>query len=370
MKIVFLARSLDYGGAERQLVALAQGLHENKHDVAIVAFYADGPLQTELRAARLPVHFLNKRGRWHTIGFFVDLVRLLHRLRPEVLHSYLTTANVMAALAKPFLLNTRLVFGARASSFDLSHYDRLSRFAAWLERHLSFAADRVIVNSQAGRKHYMALGYREKSIVVIPNGIDLDTFAPDTATGCKVRAEWGVGQEQPLIGLVGRLDVLKDHGTFLRAAAQLAELRQDARFVCIGGGPDDYGQSLRQLADDLGLSKRLIWANFRSDMPAVYNALDILCLSSTSEGFPNVVGEAMACGVSCVVTDVGDAAEIVGDTGIVVPPGNPEAMAQGLIEMLGRNSTDGRSPRERILENFGHERMIQATAETLRDVVQ
>ena len=370
LKIAFLARSLNYGGAERQLATLTVGLHECGHEVTVVVFYGGGPIEAEIGAAGVPVHALNKRSRWHAIGFFIDLVRQLRRLRPDVVHSYLTVPNVIAAIAKPFLFNHRLVFGVRASSFDLDQYDWLTKFSATLERRLSFAADRIIANSRAGFEHYLSLGWPGNRMVVIPNGIDVDTFASDREARSRIRAEWRVGDDQPLIGLVGRLDVLKDHPTFLRAAARLAETRLDIRFVCVGDGPDPYRQSLKQMADDLGLSKRVIWANFRGDMPAVYNALDILCLSSVSEGFPNVVGEAMACGVPCVVTDVGDAANIVGDTGIVVPPGNPEAMAQGLIEMLGRNSADGRSPRERIVANFGHERMIQATTDALQDVVQ
>ena len=212
--------------------------------------------------------------------------------------------------------------------------------------------------------------FPSEKTVVVPNGIDTNRFQPAPDLGRQVRADWGVSDREPLIGLVARFDPLKDHRTFLSAAAILAGKRPDLRFACVGDGPADYRTELHELGQSLGLDGRLIWAGERDDMPAVYNALDFLCLSSFSEGFPNVVGEAMACGKPCVVTDVGDASAIVGNTGIVVPPRDPERLAQGCREMLDRLAVvNPPDTRQRILAEFGRDAMVSRMEHTLANVL-
>ena len=152
-------------------------------------------------------------------------------------------------------------------------------------------------------------------MAVIPNGIDTSRFREMPGSGARLRALWGVRDDQILIGLVGRLDYMKDHPTFLRAAAKLTHHNDSVRFVCVGGGPISYAAQLKDLSSELGLHDRIVWAGDQDDMPSVYSALDLLVSSSSGEGFSNVIGEAMACGVPCVVTDVGDSALIVGETG-------------------------------------------------------
>ena len=169
-----------------------------------------------------------------------------------------------------------------------------------------------------------------------------------------------------MIGLVGRLDPVKGHSTFITAATLLADERKDVRFVCVGEGPQTYRIQLERLSQELGLTECLIWAGARKDMPAVYNALDIVCSPSYSEAFPNIVAEAMACGVPCVVTDVGDTAKIVGDEGIMVSPGDPHMLAKGLKTMLqGLHEINPHHLRERIVRRFSVETMIEATERIL-----
>jgi len=177
-----------------------------------------------------------------------------------------------------------------------------------------------------------------------------------------------------LIGIVARLDPMKDHHTFLRAAAILANSRADARFVCIGAGPERYTSDLKTLAGEFGLGDKVIWPGLiLHDMPAAYNALDICCSSSSyGEGTSNAIAEAMACGVPCVVTDVGDSELIVGETGILVPPQNPEALSAGWVAMAERLSGDPELPyavRERIESRFSLAALVRKTSETLLDIL-
>ena len=258
----------------------------------------------------------------------------------------------------------------RASNVPLNSYGWLGRLIFQLESILSPLTDAIVVNSQAGKDYYLSQGFAGDKMVVIPNGIDTERFKPDAEAGAKVRVEWGIGEDKILIGLVGRLHPMKDHPTFLQAAALLCQERQDVRFVCIGNGAENYAQELYRLTEDLGISERVIWAGERADIPAVQNALDIACSSSCyGEGFPNVIGEAMACGVPCLVTDVGDSAAIIGDTGVVVPAQNPEALKIGmnsLIENIALNNYSREHIRQRIIDHFSVLQLVQKTEAVLR----
>jgi glycosyltransferase involved in cell wall biosynthesis len=224
----------------------------------------------------------------------------------------------------------------------------------------------LIANSEAGLIRRNTSGYRGSKHLVINNGFDTDEFKPDSQARIRLRSEWKIKNEA-LIGIVGRLFVAKGHRIFLETAALLRKERTDVRFVIVGDGPDK--REFELLSQELGLTERLIWAGARQDMAAVYNALDILCSSSYSEGFPNVIGEAMACGVPCVVTDVGDSAKIVGDEGIVVPAGDPQLLAKALKTMLSKlNDTKPLEIRGRIVRYFSVKTMVDSTENALNEI--
>ena len=366
MKTLFLARSLDGGGAERQLVTLAVGLRQRGHEVAIAAFYSGGELETQARNAGVAIVALGKRGRWDVVGFAWRLLKTLRAARPDILHGYLATANLFAVLARPFLPRTRTVLGIRASNMALDRYDWLMRLIGRLEALFASPADLVIANSEAGRDYAVARGFPGDKMAVVPNGIDSQFFRPDPTVRAGVRADLGIGSEARLIGLVARLDPMKDHPTFLQAVAEFLKSGGRARFVCVGDGPRDYRETLHSLGRELGIESNLLWAGARNDMPSVYNALDVLTLTSAfGEGFPNVLGEAMACGVPCVATDVGDVKRVLGEEGIAVPPGDPGALARAWVTMLRRIETDndmlGQETRRRIVTHFSAETMVART---------
>jgi glycosyltransferase involved in cell wall biosynthesis len=350
VRLVFLIRSLQVGGAERQLVELAKGLDQTVFDVTVLCFYGGGEFSQELSNANISVISLDKSGRWDIPVFLGRLITLLRKLRPD-----------------------RVVWGIEAAGLDLSQFDRVERLTSRLEALLSRLPDLIVFNSFAGRDHYVSSGFADSRTVVIHNGIDTKRFAPDTKSRARFRASWKIPEGALLIGVVGRLDPLKDHQTFLKAAARFAHNRPDARFLCIGGGPEKYLHDLRGLANDLGLTNKVSWTGFiLDDMPAAYNALDICCSSSYTEGTSNAVAEAMACGVPCVVTDVGDSKLIVGETGILVPPKNPEALSAGWLAMAKRLSENPQLPhavRERIELRLSLAALVRKTSESLLDLL-
>jgi glycosyltransferase involved in cell wall biosynthesis len=249
---------------------------------------------------------------------------------------------------------------------DLSRYGWLSRYAYRFECFLSRYPDLIIANSHAGRNYAIRHGFPQ-NIEVIPNGVDADHFRPDFAAGQRIRRQWNIENNETLIGLVARLDPMKDHHTFLTAASLVVSKCSKARFLCVGSGPAGYSSIVRLAAQKYGLDDKVIWAGAQNDMRGIYNSLDVLVSSSSyGEGFSNAIGEAMACGIPCVVTDVGDSALIVGETGVVIPPLSPEAIADGIVTMINKAEfVDGnlqRACRQRIIENFGTERLVDNMA--------
>lgn len=366
IKVAFLVRSLEYGGAERQVVTLANALDKTCFDVTILCFYSGGELENQLDDG-VRLIYLKKQGRWDILAFLWQLYRALKNIQPAILHGYLSTQNLLTILFKPFLLDTRMFWGIRATKVDFSRYSRLAALLFRLECFFSRFADLIIVNSEAGYKYHLMQGFPKAKMVVINNGIDTNLFKIDSEARIKIRAEWQILPQTILIGLVGRLDPIKDHSTFLQSAALLAKNRHDVRFVCVGSGTENQMQTLSQLAKQLGIEDKVLWAGKRVNMSEVYNALDLLSSSSQSEGFANAIAEAMACGVSCVVTDVGDSALIVGDIGVVLPPQNPEALVAGWIACLAKDRDAIRlQARSRIVDNFSVQQLVKQTQSVIK----
>lgn len=360
-KVLFLIRSLHFGGAERQLVTLAKGLKEQGISVRVAVFYSGGSLEKELQESDVPLISLEKRGRWDVFPFFFKVGRLLRLFRPDVLHSYLPGGNLVAVLAKICLPGCRLVWGIRASEMDLSQYDWLARFEFVLQRWLSRFANLVIVNSRRGFEYCKSQRFPEEKLCYVPNGIEVEKFSPQLEARETIRRGWNVEDAELLVGIVGRIDPIKGHEVFIEAASLSVVKHQDWKFVLIGGKDDKVCENIRAM----GLEAHFVLAGEIRDMPAALSALDIMTSASFGEGFSNAVAEAMACQVPCVVTDVGDSAEIVGDTGEVVPPGNPEALAGAWERLSKRISLYGPAlsmlARNRIVAEYGNARLVQRT---------
>ncbi len=374
MRILFLARSLRMGGAERQMAALALGLARAGHQASVAVFYPGGAFEEPLRAGGVPVFDLAKRGRWDTLPFLLRALRLVRREKPEVLHSYMDSPNIVGAALKRLSPRVTLVWGLRTSKQDLTAYDWMQTAGARLERLAAPAADGIIANSEAARAQALRAGFPSQRLFVVPNGIDCQAFRLDPAGRAELRALWGVPEGAPLVGLVARLDPVKNHANFLRAAALVAAEVPEARFVCVGGaGREAYRKELLALAEELGLAPRLTWAGERPVTRAEYSAFDLAVLASDGgEGFPNVVAEAMACERPVATTRSGDVERIVGDAGVVVPPRDHQQLGAAMVELLRRarepGATLGARARARIEAEFSVDALVRRSLEVLREI--
>lgn len=345
MRITFIIRDLGHGGAQRQLSLLAPGLATGGHEITVLHFYG-GAFEQVLRESGVRTVCVGKKGRWDLIGFFLRLVKAARDSRPDVLHGYLAESNLMALILKPFCRFPRVFWGVRDSQTDAHLWGLLGKLSFRLNCLLARFANVIICNSQAGRDYYAARGYPRRKMHVVSNGIDVDHFQPRPRQPSKTLT----------FGLVGRMSPMKDIATFLHAAA----LDPHAKYLIVGGGDKAYEQEMRDLAGTLGLTDRVTWLPPQSDMPAVYARIDCLVNSSAfGEGFSNVIAEAMACGVPCIASDVGDSSWIIGDRTQIFRAGEQDELAQCMLAFQPHN------PRQRIVDEFSVPRLIERTSRLL-----
>lgn len=371
MKTLFVARSLDRGGAERYLTSLAVGLRERGHDVTIAVFYGGGSFEEEARSGGVDLVDLRKRGRWDLLGFGARLFGLMRRCRPEFVYGILTIPSMLSLPAR-WLVGAKVIWGVQNTGYDAVATDWLDRLTGRLEVMAARRASVVIANSESGRKDLVRRGLPPQRIAVIPNGVDTDVFRPDPIARARIRAELGLGTTERIVGIVGRIDPVKDHATFLDAAALVRSERRDVRFVVVGDGPQRLVADLRGRAESLGIGNLTSWLGPRDDIPAVMNSLDVLVSSSVSEGMPNVLVEAMACGVPCVATDVGDSAAVIDVTGATCSTRDPAALAMRVSEVLGRVEADDAgsrgAARARVLAEYTTDLLVARTESLLEGI--
>ena len=308
------------------------------------------------------------------MAFSIRLVSFLRRLRPDVVHGYGVVANELAWLAGRSA-GARVVWGLRASEREPEGCDWTLGASLRVSRWLSRYVDLVIANSRAGRLHHIERGFCRDNLTVVHNGIDTARFRPRPDARRETRRRWAVDDSDFLFGLVGRIDPQKDHATFLEAMAGLARGHPRVRVVCIGGSPTVARRKLVASPAARFLGERLRWEAARDDVEHVVPALDALVLPSAyGEGFPNVVGEAMAAEVPCIVSDVGDAALIVDDRQRTIPPRSVVELLAACGRLLETSSAErrriGGRDRRRIVEHFGTGRLTERTSALLEAVAR
>ncbi len=343
IKVVHVINSFEFGGAEAMLCNLLARADRDRFEPSVVALIDDLTVAGPVRDAGIPLATMGMRPGVPDPRGLARLARHLARARPGVVQTWMDHSNLIGGLACRAATTAPVVWGLHHSGHapGLSKRSTLWTVSACAKLSRRVPA-RVVCCSERTRATYAGLGFAPERLTVIPNGFDTDTFRPDPAARLSVRHELGVDPDATLIGLVARYDPLKDHANFLHAAALLAPRAPSARFVLCGDRVDAGNAALTGLIGTLGLADRCRLLGARRDVARVNAALDVATSSSVSEAFPLAVGEAMACGVPCVVTDVGDSARMVGPTGRVVPPRDPEALRDAWLALLAMDPGDRR----------------------------
>lgn len=322
--------------------------------INVVHFYP-GAFEAELRSAGVATFCIGKKHRWDLAGFFFRLVKTMRDLRPDIIHGYLHESNLMALFLKPLCGFPKVIWGIRDSQTDADTWGVLGKLSFRLNCLLSGFADQIIANSRAGRDYYIAHGYPTDSFEVVPNGIDVERFRPQPRdAGTPARNSFA---------LIGRLHPMKDHATFLRALAEVPE----AKAVIIGNGDAAYAEGLKRLASSLGIASRIEWRPAQDDLSQVYPTFDgLVSTSAYGEGFSNVIGEAMACGLPVIASAVGDSAWLVDEARWVFKAGDHTALAEKMRSLIAlmpdQRTALGQTNRQRIEQHFTIAKMVEATS--------
>jgi glycosyltransferase involved in cell wall biosynthesis len=359
IRVCHVITDLDVGGAENTLAALVAAVDPTRFEQHVVTLIEPGPVGRRIAAAGVPVTNLGLKRGQPRLEAIRRLVALLRGTRPTILQTWLYHADLLGTVASGLARTPRIIWNLRCSDMGADQDSRYLPLVVRTLAALSSFPDAVVINSRAGREAHLARGYRPKNWVEIPNGVDSQRFRPCADRRSRFRQSLAIPDAAPVIGLVARVHAMKDHSTFMAAAAMFARDRPDAVFVLAGDGTGPESQALTPLIEKFGLAKHVRLLGMRSDLENVYPALDISTLCSAyGEGFPNVLLEAMSCGVPCVATDVGDSRWIVGATGHLVPIQEPAALAAAWGKLLASDHRAlSAAARARSVNEFSFDRM-------------
>ena len=359
MKILHLITSLNTGGAERMLAKLVTGMDGTRFENRVISMLAPGPVALEIESADIPVESLGlSRGMPHP-GALWRLMGMMRSFRPDVVQTWLYHADLLGLLASFLSGRPPVVWNIRNADLELTATNRMTSAVLCINARLSKFPAAVVSNSRQAVEFHEQAGYKPRQWAVLPNGFDIDTFKPDAEARAEFRRELNLPDDAVLVGHCARFDPIKDHATFLAAARSIARDMPEAHFVMCGDGVTGDNAETSLFADALAdpvLGTRLHLLGRRSRVERFMAGLDVFCLTSLSEGFPNVLGEAMACGVPCITTNTGDCRDIVGETGLIISPADVAGLVEALRSLLslsphGRRAK-GLAARKRIVAQY------------------
>jgi len=372
MKILHCITGLDVGGAETMLYRLATRMDMVRFQSRVVSLIEPGPMGKRLADAGIRVDSLGMSRGVPSPSGLMKLVRIIRSWRPDVVQTWLYHADlaglIATRLAFPLGGGPKVAWNIRCSYMALEEYRKLTGVTLKACAALSRFPDAVLTNSEEARRFHVKLGYAPKRFEVIPNGFDTNRFKPDSEARREVRDKLSIPFDAPVVGHVARFDTMKDHRTFVGALTKVAEQVPDSVFVLVGRGVDSGNSQLVSWFDEAGIaSSRIRLLGERQDLERLMAAMDVHVSSSIGESFPNVVGESMACGVPNVVTDVGDSALVVGDTGEVVAPQNMLALGDAIVILLQKRLKNMKktadAARNRVVERFSLPRVVALFAD-------
>ncbi|MEG4320537.1 MULTISPECIES: glycosyltransferase [unclassified Microcoleus] len=375
VSIIYITTGLSTGGAERMLYNLLSRINRERFSPVVVSLMDRGTWGDRIEALGIPVYIMGMKQGKPTPKSIWQFIHQIRQLKPDLILGWMYHANLAAQLAGIFTLKSiPVVWNIRHSIYSLDYEKPATSAIIKILAKISSFPEKILYNSKTGASQHEQLGYQASKTLVISNGFDPENFMPSLEFRTSLIKELGLESDTFLIGRFARYHLMKDFANFLEAAAILLKDYPDVHFLLAGDEVNWENQILSQLIHELKIVDRIHLLGDRQDIPRLTAALDIASSSSFyGEAFPNVIGEAMSCGVPCVVTDVGDSAWIVSNTGRIVSPKNPKALADAWKELIkvgleGRNAL-GKAARTRIIENFSLDSIVAQYEELYESVL-
>jgi glycosyltransferase involved in cell wall biosynthesis len=365
-RVLHLIHGLEKGGAEAMLFKLLPRLQEMGIENSVVSLTDEGFFGPRLKEMGISVTPLGGSG----LGKWTRWQKTLRKFEPNILQTWSYQADLVGTLKSS---PAKLIWNIRCSDAESKAGYWKTRLISRTLARLSRVPEAVICNSESGRRHHERIGYRPKRWQVLPNGFDTKKFSFSEEARKQVRKELSLAPDASVIGIVARYDSIKDYPTFIKAGGELLKRIPNAQFVLVGRDVTLENPALKKLCEETSHPKQFHLLGERTDVAEILSALDIFSLTSISEGFPNVLGEAMAANLPCVVTDCGDVRLILGDTGCVVPIGDIQKLA-GEWEKLLKLPADkrrslGQRARDRVKDELAIERVASRYAAFYSEVL-
>ncbi len=376
IKILFITSGLRTGGAEMMLHQLLSRIDRSKFQSTVISLTDRATFGNRIAALNIPVETLNLQVGLSAPIKLYRLVKLIEKIQPDIIQGWMYHGNLASQIASIFLpKKIPVILAIHNTIYSSNNFKTITAGIVKLSGYLSRNSDLTIYVSQLSKSQHEKLGYSDKNVTVIPNGVDVFKFKPDINARKSVRDELGISDECILIGMIARFAPQKDHNNFLEAAGLIHQNNKNVHFLLCGTGVNSENQVLREVVDHLDLSQQISLLGERADITRLIAALDIATLSSAyGEAFPLVVAEAMAAGVPCVVTDVGDSAWIVGDSGKVVEPSNPQALANAWNNLINLTVQErkslGQAGRERVKKFFSLDSVVNQYESLYEDILE
>lgn len=373
MLIVHVIIDLNVGGAELMLKRLVLGHHKFGARHIVISLTELGSIGNELVTNGIEVHALGMQSISGVLVVLWRLRQLLRSLSPDIVQTWMYHGDLIGGLVARSLGIKSVIWGIRSTDISKGG-SKVTVWIRWLCAKVShLIPSRIVCAAERSRQVHESIGYAPDRMLVIPNGFDLERFYVPISEASRLRADLGLDETALIIGFVGRFSSLKGLDFFVEAAALILQCHPNAFFLLVGRELDAGNEELMAWIAQTDAPDHFCLLGERSDVPTCLAAMDIFCLSSRTEGFPNVVGEAMLMGLPCVVTDVGDAAFLLGDTGIVVPKENHKALAEGILYLMNKTSDQrqimGQTSRKRILDEFTMSSCIERFDELYHKVI-
>lgn len=358
IKLLFVISGLSTGGAENMMIKLLDRFDRERFDITVISLTSGGELADRVTRQGIPLYQLNMAFGISGLFAFYELFKLIRKIKPDVVQTWMYHADLLGGVAARLCGINKIVWGIRNSNLDPVTTSRATRGVVRICSLISHAVPKAIIScSNKALEVHARLGYDRAKMFVIANGFDLEEFHPDGSSAKHFRTRLGLSDQSIVIGIVGRFDPQKDHQGFFKAVSIVANLFPEIQIVALGKGVDESNRTLMNFVENNNLQSKTHLLGLRSDVHKIMPAFDVyVSASAYGEAFPNVLGEAMASGVPCVTTDVGDSSWIVGDAGLSVEPRNPDELAAAIIKILRLSNDErmlmGKKGRERVLRFF------------------
>jgi len=373
-KVLILHPSLEVGGAETQLRHLLEQYDRESVELILVLF-SDWSCATTRFAGNTGIRLVRLTSTKFD-NFLIRQIRLIKVIkneRPVAVYSLLPNANLLNAIASLSKHKYKVVWGMRSSKFTLGRFGLRGLLVRWMTSVVSCRVDLLISNTQAGLRQMNRGLFQVKRAVVIPNGIDTARFFPDHDVRRRLRDELGIPNAAFVIGLVARVVSWKGYDIFLDAARTLIPKgNREVIFLCVGSGDPELERKYFGSMKRGRLEGRFLWLGSRDDVDRVLNVLDVLTVCSREgEGFPNVIGEALATDIPVVATRVGDAPGVVGENGLLIPPADASELRNAWSKLLDSPeelAERAKGARLRVISEYSVARYVSATIQEIAGI--